>query len=151
MSEVARIADQLKTAIEGDAWHGQALQEILADVSHEQAAARPLAGAHNIWEIVLHITAWLEVVRERFQGRTVELNEAGDWPAVVEQSAESWAKALDGLSRSKTALLDLLSPAPDSKLNESVPGTGYSVYFMLHGVIQHSLYHAGQIALLKKG
>jgi hypothetical protein len=39
---------------------------------------------------------------------------------------------------------------PDSRLTERVPGKDYDIYFMLHGAVQHALYHAGQIALLKK-
>jgi hypothetical protein len=55
MSEIHRIADQLKRSLEGEAWHGPALRELLSGVTAKQAAARPLAGAHSIWEIVLHI------------------------------------------------------------------------------------------------
>jgi uncharacterized damage-inducible protein DinB len=41
----------------------------------------------------------------------------------------------------------------DDRLSEPAPGIRrqYSIYEMLHGIIQHDLYHAGQIAILKKG
>ena len=55
MTEIERIEDQLKRSLEGEAWHGPALEELLADVRAEQAAAKPVPPAHSIWEIVLHI------------------------------------------------------------------------------------------------
>jgi uncharacterized damage-inducible protein DinB len=65
MSECARLADQIRRAFDGEAWHGDALVEVLANVSAKQAAARPIKNAHNIWEIVLHIGAWDGAVLRR--------------------------------------------------------------------------------------
>ena len=39
MTEIERIQDQLQRAHHGGAWHGPALNELLADVTPEQAAA----------------------------------------------------------------------------------------------------------------
>jgi len=47
-------------------------------------------------------------------------------------------------------LRETIAKLDDEKLKEKAAGQEYSIYFMLHGVIQHDLYHAGQIALLKK-
>ena len=52
MFETARIADQLRRAFYGGAWHGEALFEILRGVTAKQAAARPIKSAHSIWELV---------------------------------------------------------------------------------------------------
>jgi len=68
MEETKRIADQLQRAFEGEAWHGPSLRELLAEVSAEKAASRPLALAHNIWEIVLHVAAWHGGVKRRLDG-----------------------------------------------------------------------------------
>ena len=48
------------------------------------------------------------------------------------------------------ALQETILQLEDSRLKDRVPGQPYSVYFLLHGVVQHDLYHAGQIAILKK-
>jgi hypothetical protein len=58
MKETERIRDQLHRAFAGDAWHGPSVLEILENVTASQAATRPIAGAHSIWELVLHIKAW---------------------------------------------------------------------------------------------
>lgn len=152
MSEIVRITDQLKRAYEGEAWHGPALRVLLADVTSERAAKHPLAGAHSIWEIVRHIGVWEDVARRRLAGQAIpEISAAQDWPQVTEVSEAAWRKALEDLERGHRQLRETIAGLPEERLEEIVPGKGYSVYVMLHGVVQHDLYHAGQIAVLKKG
>ena len=55
MNEIERIVDQLEREHAGDPWHGSPLRQVLADISHTQASAKPIADAHSIWELVLHI------------------------------------------------------------------------------------------------
>ena len=150
MDEIKRIDDQLRRAFEGHAWHGPALRELLADVTAEQATARPIPGAHSIWEIALHIAAWHEGVRRRVEGERVELSPEEDWPPVASTSEAAWQDALAVLERTHTELRRTVSRLADARLQEMVVGKDHSVYVMLHGLIQHDLYHAGQIALLKK-
>jgi GNAT superfamily N-acetyltransferase/uncharacterized damage-inducible protein DinB len=151
MSEIQRIEDQLRRAFEGDAWHGPAVRELLGDVTAAKAAARPLPDAHSIWEIVLHIATWEGVVRRRLQGEAVaDLPSEQDWPPVQETTETAWHKAMDDLDRGHRALREAIARSDEGRLAELVPGKEHSVYHMLHGIIQHDLYHAGQIAVLKK-
>ena len=149
MSEVARIVDQLKRIHESDAWHGPALRELLADVSAEQAAARPVPGRHSIWELVLHIAAWEDVFLRRLEGHSLDEPEQGDFPPVGEPSQENWERALAWLDSVHAQLIERVSSLSESGLQEIVVGKDYSIRFMLDGIVQHSVYHAGQIALLK--
>ena len=148
-TESKRIADQLHRAYAGKAWHGPSLRELLAGVTAKQAAARPLAGGHNIWEIVLHITAWKKTVRRRLMGEAIELSPRQDWPPAG-KTAATWRKTLKALEKARRELEKTVASLPDSRLKQIVPGRKHTVYFMLHGLVQHDLYHAGQIALLKK-
>jgi uncharacterized damage-inducible protein DinB len=152
-SEAARIADQLRRAFYGEAWHGDSLFEILEGVTAAQAAARPVAHAHTIWELVLHIAAWDGTVLRRLGGAAVELSDAENFPPVTDASEAAWRKALAHVRRVHEELVSAVAVLPDSRLGEMVPGkkgAHYTFYYMLHGVVQHELYHAGQIALLKK-
>ncbi len=152
MSEIERIVDQLRRAFEGYAWHGPSLWEILPEVTSQQAFATPLAGAHSIWEIVNHITVWESVVRRRIKGEVINnVTPAEDWPAVNDSSEAAWQQTLTKLERGNRELRDTISGMSDGRLKEIVLGQTYTFYGMLHGVIQHDLYHAGQIAVLKKG
>jgi uncharacterized damage-inducible protein DinB len=147
MTEIERIADQLHRSYYGEAWHGPALGELLKDVSAEQAARRAVPSAHTIWELVLHIAAWESAATQALSGATLPtLPWEGDWP----KPGASWEEAQARLKRSTDELESAMRKLLDARLSETVPGREYSVYCVLHGVVQHNLYHAGQIALLKK-
>jgi len=153
MSESARIADQLRRAFGGGAWHGDSLFEILKGVTPAKAAARPIENAHTIWELVLHIAAWDGAVRQRMTGVAVKLSGKKNFPPVVDTSEAAWTETLEHARRVHDELVDAVERFPDKSLNKQVPGkqgAHYTFYYMLHGVVQHELYHAGQIALLKK-
>jgi uncharacterized damage-inducible protein DinB len=150
-SEVSRIADQLRRAYAGGAWHGPSLSEILRGVNGAAAAAHPVHHAHSIWEIVLHIAAWKNAVRRRMHGEDIELTGADDWPPVTDTREAAWKAACESLAEAHRAQLADVSAFDETRLTEMVPGKEYDFYHLLHGAVQHDLYHAGQIALLKKG
>ena len=152
MSETFRIADQLRRAFEGEAWHGPAVKEVLAGVTARQAAARPVAGAHTIWEITAHIAAWEDAVRRRLTtGERVELGDAEDWPRAGEGGERAWTELLLRLEAGNRALRDAFLAFDESLLDRPPGGNRSTAYALMHGVIQHDLYHAGQIAVLRKG
>jgi uncharacterized damage-inducible protein DinB len=150
MKEVERLEGELRRAHEGDSWHGPSLKELLSGVSAESAAARPISGAHTIWELVLHITAWERAAIDGLAGDEVQLPEEENWPPVVDKGEASWNKALQELRDTNKKLRSEVSGMNDSRLEETVKGKDYTISVMLHGVVQHGLYHAGQIALLTK-
>src|SRR5512146_275359 len=150
IDEISRIADQLKRAFEGDAWHGPAVLEVLEGVSARAAAGKPVAGAHSIWELVLHIAAWDGAIRRRMEGQALQLSDEQDFPPVKDTSDAAWRAALEDLKQRHADLIQGVLSMPDHRLTSQVPGKDYDFYHMLHGAVQHELYHAGQIALLKK-
>jgi len=149
-SESALIADQLRRAFEGDAWHGPALLELLDDVDAGTAAAKPLPDVHSIWELVLHVAAWDAAACRRLGGETVQLTGEANFPVVPKPTEAAWRKAVAQAKRTHDGLVKTVAGLTESRLRERVPGKKYDFYFMLHGVAQHELYHAGQIAILKK-
>ncbi len=151
MNETHRINSQLKRANQGPAWHGPSLRELLDDVTADQAAAHPIPGAHSIWELVNHIIAWEQISKQRLEGDAMKNPpDEVNFPPVNDTSESAWQKTLEQLAASNQSLRDAVKLFDDNRLDDLVPEANYSNYFMLHGVIQHDLYHAGQIALLKK-
>lgn len=149
-SEPALIANQLRRAFEGEAWHGPALLELLQDVDAAQAAAKSLPGVHSIWELVLHIAAWDGAACRRLGGEKVQLAGTANFPVVPKPTTAAWRKAVVQAKRTHDRLVKTVAALPESRLRERVPGKKYDFYHLLHGVAQHELYHAGQIAILKK-
>jgi len=49
MSETTRLADQLRRAFKGEAWHGPSVLEILDGIDAKRAATHPIDGVHSIW------------------------------------------------------------------------------------------------------
>ena len=153
MTETALIADELRRALDGEAWHGDSLFEILKGVTATQAAAHPLSNAHSIWELVLHIAAWDGAVRRRMTGVAVFLSNEENFPPVTGTSEQAWQKTLTHLRKTHEDLIDAVEKFPEASLAKQVPGkqgAHYNFDYMLHGLAQHAAYHAGQIALLKK-
>ena len=149
-SEAALIADQLRRAFYGEAWHGPAVIELLADVDAATAAARPLANTHSIWELVLHIAAWDNAGMVRLGGEKCQLTGLDNFPPASKATEAAWRKAVAETKRTHDRLVKTVAGLSDSRLRDRVPGKRYDFYHMLHGIAQHELYHAGQIAILKK-
>jgi uncharacterized damage-inducible protein DinB len=146
MRLVERLIDQINRAWGGDAWHGPPLRPLLDGVSELESKQRPLPGVHTIGEIAMHVAVWIDVVTRRLHGEAFEpASAAEDWPA-----PKSLDSAIAALEAAHSGLLDAVARMSSAALDEPAPGKPYTVYVMLEGIIQHNLYHAGQIALLKK-
>src|ERR1700682_1843280 len=147
MNESLRIADQLHRAFFGGAWHGPSFKEALNGVTASVASAHPLPNVHSIWELVHHLIAWIAEADATVRGKRFEsLKGDRDWPPVTGTSPEAWVEALAALERAEESLEEAVHAFPPEKLGEG----DRSYYYLLHGIAQHNLYHAGQIALLKK-
>jgi uncharacterized damage-inducible protein DinB len=132
-------------------WHGPALVDLVGDVNAEQAAAHPIRGAHSIWELVLHMTAWTEIARERLIGSAKgDPTPEEDWPPLKDQSPEAWRAAVARLKEAHRELAEDVAKLGDSDLIGRVPGKDHTVLTMLHGIVEHDAYHGGQVAILKR-
>jgi uncharacterized damage-inducible protein DinB len=140
---------------------------VLEGVTHEAAAKRPIPGAHSIWEIVLHVTTWAQIARERLKGASIaDPTPERDWPPVPQRLSGSdpqfgsdsvsapdlddWRVAIEQLAFAHRMLAAEVRELEDEALDAEVPGLEYSVWILLHGIVEHGTYHAGQIALLKR-
>jgi len=149
--EATELARELETLADGDNWHGPTLHELLDGVSAEAAAARPVAAAHTIWELVLHVTAWTDVFRRRLEGTAVEEPEAGDFPKAPPPTSHAWAKATQALFAAHGAPASRVARLSSAELAGRIPGRPFDGYFQVRAAIRHTVYHSGQIGLLRKG
>lgn len=150
MSEAERIRNQFERAFDGDAWHGPSVLSLLDGVTAQEAASHPVAGAHSIWELTLHIAAWEDACRRRLEGDPAQLRDEENWRPISDTSEAAWEKTKRELVDVHRRLLDAIARMDDSRLDQPILSGESSAYVTLHGGVQHSLYHAGQIAVLKK-
>lgn len=150
---ISRIKSQFIGIYDGEPWYGDPIVKILKGISAQQAAAYPIPGAHSIWEIVLHLISWRRFGIEKLKGNAaydVEWDSKEEWPAIPEVTGGNWAQTLAALAKSQMQILELLDAVEAEALERQVPPRTYSLHFLLQGIIQHDLYHAGQISMLKK-
>ena len=147
MRPTERLLDQLNRSFGGEAWHGPALRNLLDGVTDEQAKSHPVRGAHSILELVVHVGNWNDAIARRIEGTVVESSEVDDWADV---SKIAWKAAVEKLERAQSRLSDAVARLGTEELEQPVAGTKRSKFSEIAGVLQHAVYHSGQIALLKK-
>jgi hypothetical protein len=150
MNESERLARQVERALEGEAWHGPSVRELLEGVSADDAVARPIRDGHSIAEIVAHATTWHGVVTQRLKGESPEVSNELDWPVVSRLTEAEWEGARSSLLRTGDELRRTVVSFPVARLHEERAGVSGTWYDLIVGELQHVLYHAGQIALLRK-
>jgi uncharacterized damage-inducible protein DinB len=150
MTEVERIVDQYDRVLGGEAWHGDPVWQILDGVSAETAAARPLSSAHTIWELLLHIMYWETVVNARLENRPNQESEELNFPAMPKATQANWQQTLAEFRASNARFRQALTQLDPKRLDELAVIDKKSFYVEAHGLIQHHVYHLGQIAILKK-
>jgi uncharacterized damage-inducible protein DinB len=156
MAEPALLADLLDRVMTGDPWHAGNVHTLLEGLSAEDAARTPVL-THSIWHLVLHMTGWAREVQSRLDGAPAGEPATGDWPAVPEVTEAAWHRDRAALFAVHAALAAALRRTPPHRLDEPVidrrdraAGTGLSKYLTLHGLVHHTVHHAGQIALLRR-
>ena len=146
MRLVERMLLELNANFDGDAWHGTPLRRLLDDIDDAKASAHPIANAKSIAELVAHISAWIEIVQRRLAGESVDVTPEMDFL----RPDASFAALVERLERAHTLLVDTVARTPEKDFDRTVAGKSYTVEHMLHGLVSHNAYHAGQIALLRK-
>jgi uncharacterized damage-inducible protein DinB len=151
VDDMNALAEAIERTVSGPVWHGSALSELLRDVSASDAAFRPISGAHSIWELVLHISAWAAIVESwMLTDSSSEPSDAEDWPPIRHETPEEWKSTLASLSATHMSLALAVRNLDPSRLARRVPGRQYNLGAMLRGVSEHGAYHGGQIALLTR-
>ena len=157
MREVERLGRELDATFDGDPWYGLAVSRILEGIDASMAAAHPVKGAHSIWELVAHMTAWANETSRRLGGGAHGTPVEGDWPPITSTTSDSWSAARSALRQAHVDLARTLTSLDDVDLGRQIAGAqvdaaGQPVTFYqtAAGLLQHDAYHAGQIALLKK-
>jgi DinB family protein len=150
MNETERLARELEKALFGGAWHGPSWSEVLAGVSGAEALHRPIPNAHTIAEIAAHATTWFDVVARRMNGDSPQVSDAEDWPKIAALTEGDWSLFRDRSLETARVLVETVRRISPERLHESRPGLTDTWFELVTGELQHVLYHAGQVGLLKK-
>jgi uncharacterized damage-inducible protein DinB len=150
-TELERLESQLRRSFEGEAWHGPSVLEALEGCTPEEAGAHPVTGAHSVWELVLHLAGTYRLVLRRLAGENAQLAPAEDWPPVPSPTPSGWRDAIRSLQDLNRQVRDAVLRFDPQRLDQPLPAGGpYTAHTQFIGLTQHDLYHAGQIAILRK-
>ena len=147
MRQTEILLDELNRVFGGNAWHGPALRNLLDGVNEKQAKEHPIENVHSIRELVVHIGTWMDVVAHRLAGKVVDSTTVPDWSDLTKRS---WRETVEELERAQSRLCDAVARMTSEDLETTVPGKSITRHFEILGVIEHTVYHTGQISLLKK-
>jgi uncharacterized damage-inducible protein DinB len=145
MRETQRIADSYRAATVKGAWHGPSLAELLARISPELATTRPVAGSHSIAELLQHLLLWNERIRN-----TSDSNALPPWEPEKDWAEPPipWKELVSRWSQSRELLEEKIRNFPIENLAKQVPGRNYPYETLFQGVVEHTIYHSGQIAMV---
>jgi hypothetical protein len=150
-TETIRMAKHLREVFSGKPWYGHPLSELLGGITHETALTNPVPSVHSIWELVLHVELWTRIALEATQGLPMPklYGTEKDWLAVEDPGETGWRRAQTTLFLIVERLARAIEEFGDSRLADTVPGREYNFAYLFDGVVEHSVYHFGQIAQLK--
>jgi uncharacterized damage-inducible protein DinB len=157
MTTSEKLSLELESVLSIGPWYGSPVYDIIKQVSFEAAYEKPAGTAHNIAEIVLHMLAWTEEVLDRMNGMDAGIPSSGDWPPTGNPDEQKWQNYVDDLKLVNVNLLGLIQSFPEEKWNELINsernrelGSGVTYEELVNGLIQHHIYHTGQIAVLNR-
>ena len=150
-NELKMYAAQLNENFSGEPWFGRNIQVILKEINEDIASQKP-SGQHSILELLYHMINWRLFTINRLEksSATVKSFEENDWQVLDHQDISLWQKGIDQLNDTQQRLLNLINTMKDEDLQSPVHERDYENRTLINGIIQHDIYHLGQIAYIKK-
>ncbi len=150
-----QLSQDLEKVLYGNPWYGLPVYDIIGQVSFEAAFEKPPGSVHNIAGIVLHMISWTEEVMDRMNGQTAQVPSSGDWPDPGTPEEQKWQNYVSDLKLVNVNLLGIIQNFPEEQWADMVNGTiendpGTTYEDLVKGLIQHHIYHAGQVSLLNR-
>ncbi len=157
MTTSEKLSLELQKILSGDPWYGSPVYQVIEAVSFEAAFEKVAGASHTIAEIVLHMLAWTEEVLDRMNGKEASLPLSGDWPPTGTPDEQKWQNYVNDLKLVNVNLLGLIQNFPEEQWSEPMNdernrelGNGVTYEELVNGLIQHHIYHSGQIAILNR-
>lgn len=151
-TEILKIAEQLKETYEGDPWFGKNIKTIFAEAEAVNVFQKP-NGQHSILELLWHMLTWRDFTLSRMRTHTEKNSayfEQHDWRELDHNNKGLWHEGLKKFGALHNELLEVLQQQQDRLLIETVPERSYNFRTLLYGIVQHDIYHLGQIAYIIK-
>ena len=151
--ETQYIIKSFESTLSGQPWFGRAVYEILGEADESKVNTKPNGTEHSMLDLVWHMNTWAEFTLGAVENRSVEEMkniEVNDW-RTIDPKQHTWKKGIEQLKATHSKIIDKLKQKEDDAyLKDIVINRQYNFRFLLNGLIQHNIYHLGQIAYIKK-
>jgi uncharacterized damage-inducible protein DinB len=150
--EISTILRKMKSVNTGHPWFGRAAFEILDEVDPAKALVRPGNTDHSLTDLIYHMLTWAGFTLKRIEGdkeKDLSAFEKLDWRK-IDPKVHSWKKGLREFKKVQQQIMRILQTKDDDFLEQKVDYRTYNFRYLLEGMIQHTIYHLGQVAYLQK-
>ena len=150
--KIKYIITTLKSVLEDEPWFGQSVMKILQSIDTHIVYQKPNENSHSVIDLLYHMNTWAEFVLNRMEKNKKENSadfEKLDWRK-IDPAEHTWEKGIAQFKVTHDLIIELLETKDDEFLLEKVDEREYDFGFLLQGIIQHDIYHIGQIAYVKK-
>lgn len=150
--EIQAIIRRIENINNGEPWFGRAVYIILEEVNSKKVYIKPNDTEHSLIELLYHMITWASFTLKRIEKddkMDMSVFEKIDWRN-INPKIHTWKKGLTEFKAIHKKIIALLKKKDDAFLKEIVDYRKYNFRFLLNGMIEHNIYHLGQIAYLKK-
>jgi uncharacterized damage-inducible protein DinB len=152
--EISLIVKKYNKVYKGSPWYGNSLMSILNKVDAGKVFIKPSGKKTNsVAEITAHIIGWREFLLSRISKKhefRLTQKDTFNWKRIDKNEKTAWKSLLKKLEENQNEILRILNESDDELLLMKVQNKKFKVKYLLEGVIQHDIYHIGQIAALNK-
>lgn len=150
MNLPAQVAKHFREVFFGGNWTSVNLKQTLEGVNWQQAIVQ-VNGFNSIATLVYHIDYYVSVVKKVFEGEALNASDKYSFDLPPITSAADWNGLLDKVWSEAEAFARLVEQLPEQRMGEIFTDQKYGTYYRnIHGIIEHTHYHLGQITLIKK-
>ncbi len=150
MSLTGQIAKHIREIHFGGNWTSVNLRDSLANVSWEKATLQ-VSSCNTIAALVYHINYYVSAVLKVLEGELLDAHDKYSFDCPPINSQEDWENLVDKTFTDAEKFTMLVEELPDTRLEEIFCDEKYGNYYRnIHGIIEHTHYHLGQIVLIKK-
>lgn len=145
-----QIAKHLREVFFGGNWTWANLKDNLEGIPYERAVNKP-ENMNSIAMLTYHIGYYVTAILRVMEGSPINAKDEFSFDMPPIQSQAEWEAMVNRILTEAESLAVLIEQLPDEQLHETFVAEKYGNYYRnLHGLIEHTHYHLGQIAIIKK-
>ncbi len=149
--EITSIIENFQEVMQGNPWFGRSVYAVLDDVNPANAHKKTRGDAHTMAELLYHMLTWSAFTLARLNGdkdMDLDTSEELDWRE-IDPGEHTWEQGLADYKKTYQLIIAALQKKDDKFLDTTVDFRSYDFRFLLNGLVQHNIYHLGQISYIR--